>query len=530
MKINKKCIVLGLSLAGIFALVSCGNSHEATGTLSELVATTNKLEFSAKVKDPAGEVVANSVIAQVLKDGKQVNQTTLQSLPKKDSNGNWESQTATFSSLEESQKYKIVLKCTIDKESVTLDEKEFETAAKSTKDNPISLKSEEDLKNIKNDAEGYYTIDNDIEMTSSTFEPLFTSSSPFKGHIDGKNHKIKNFKQSSSYEFLGLLGYMAKGSEVENLDFEDANINLSRGSNTKLGVIAGCSEGLIENCHITGSLRHTTTSSSYASVLGGIVGELSGSIKNSSFDGKIEGDSNVSQTIGGLVGIFNPSYAKSVIENSFANAEIIETQKQTSTGSKDAKIGVDLQIGGLVGYNNGKISNCYVEGSIKNTSTMTAPVENQGTTHGVIIGGLIGLLGDQGYVEQSFASNDITYESFTCAMQRIGLLIGYVKNSSTPSNISEVLYIGKNKTVKIDLFKDEATTEEEITLNDRKVEYNTIARYTDTFNLDDTKVCVIMPSEVLSKLCPSGEKLSNKDYNTFNFSETLKTKIASLIQ
>lgn len=178
----------------------------------------------------------------------------------------------------------------------------------------IVLKNEKDYLNLvkkcKTDTwsqKKTVTLANDIDLSKISFAPIPT----FGGHFDGKGYTIKGVKINKKGSSTGLFRYIQKGAAVENL-------------------------------HVSGSISPDGTKKN----IGGIAGEVSGTIKNCSFSGDIKAKTNV----GGIAGYVTES---GVIENCVFTGNVYATS----------------YTGGIAGQNFGKIENCENNGSINTKNT-----------------------------------------------------------------------------------------------------------------------------------------------------------------
>ena len=221
------------------------------------------------------------------------------------------------------------------------------------------------LRAIDLDPRGHYVLGNDI-AGQGNFLALASDYRDFSGVFDGLGHTISNLNIYGTGPAVGMFSNIS--GAVRNLKLDRATVNGSRTQNgTQLGVLAGINSGDISNVHVTNS---TVIGSHNSHVIGGLVGNfLWGSINNTSFSGKVEGNAN-SIAIGGLIGILdNKTRYAQHISNSSANAYI------SGSGRRDG-----VAVGGLVGRN--------VGGNLQNVqSTGTISVQYANAS----VGGLIGL-------------------------------------------------------------------------------------------------------------------------------------------
>jgi len=150
----------------------------------------------------------------------------------------------------------------------------------------------------------YYELGNDIDLSSfANWTPIgnlygfYESESgeyylvehPFRGNFDGKGHKIRNLKITSTASYAedpdykginyGLFG--VNFGSITNLGVEGAHIRIT---GTNVGTIAGqvWGEAKIENCYVNGGTISSPDDAIYADTYyGGIAGYVTGSIRNS---------------------------------------------------------------------------------------------------------------------------------------------------------------------------------------------------------------------------------------------------------
>ncbi|RKN70542.1 Ig-like domain-containing protein [Paenibacillus ginsengarvi] len=254
---------------------------------------------------------------------------------------------------------------------------------------PIIIMNAQQLSDIRNGLSKHYKLGRDIDLSGYDFDgagpdnggwmPIGTSSSPFKGTLDGKGYAIRNMTIDRPLIQVGLFGVIGANAQLKNIRLLDINVtgrgeprisapggalvgNLlsgskildsiatgrisMSGSDAAAGGLAGVNVGTIENSyalvHVSGaSWRH-----------GGLVGTNAGTIRNSYAAGNVIGD----EEVGGLVGYHNSGS----IENSYAAGHV--------TGSS--------RVGGLVGRND--TGNTF-PGSYWNTETSGQSTSAAGT-------------------------------------------------------------------------------------------------------------------------------------------------------
>ncbi|MDR3142571.1 MAG: hypothetical protein LBU37_12740 [Tannerellaceae bacterium] len=121
--------------------------------------------------------------------------------------------------------------------------------------------------------------------------PYSGKRTPFRGHFDGKNKKIRNLRIEATYPAAGLFGYIENGAKIENLTLANGRVN-GDGSIVKdrysrylqatgaLVGYAGCKAKndnrktdsvIIHNCHNVNVTVTSERSNSYSSGLVGCV-------------------------------------------------------------------------------------------------------------------------------------------------------------------------------------------------------------------------------------------------------------------
>lgn len=157
-----------------------------------------------------------------------------------------------------------------------------------SKDNPYRIYGIDDIKNISNAPDAYYTLANDVDCGGETLAPIEN----FSGCIYGNGYTISNFvidlnspsNAASGYHAVGFVGVLT--GTVSNLRFSDVTVanNESKDNYAKLcddtysvGIIAGlvCG-GRIEYCSIADDTSTILIGSSTNTFVGGMAGCLLG--------------------------------------------------------------------------------------------------------------------------------------------------------------------------------------------------------------------------------------------------------------
>ena len=188
-------------------------------------------------------------------------------------------------------------------------------------------------------------------------QPIGRYGEAFAGTYDGGCNVIENVVpevgDASQRRYAGLFGYSA--GTLKNIVYQmdpEHQVTLYLGSSTQslyVGALAGGSEGLIENCAVSGvNLR--AGASGVVLYTGGLVGQNSGTIRNCAAESaRLSANcfQYASIYMGGLVG---------------ENAVSRSVTGSYAVGRIDAEIDTTVKtarICGFVGWNYGSVTNCY---------------------------------------------------------------------------------------------------------------------------------------------------------------------------
>ena len=115
-------------------------------------------------------------------------------------------------------------------------------------------------------------IEADLDLGNQEWTPIGTMEHPFKGHLIGNNHTIKNLKITGSNNNVGLFGYVegqdASRAKIDSLYINNANIS----GGDCVGTICGrAKHAEFSKCAVDNSTLNGASN----------VGGLAGSIRNS---------------------------------------------------------------------------------------------------------------------------------------------------------------------------------------------------------------------------------------------------------
>ena len=277
-----------------------------------------------------------------------------------------------------------------------------------TSADPYLISTKEELNNVRYYLDSHFKMINDIIFTENDFkqggafyndgegwEPIGSDyTNKFTGKFNGNGFVIQGLSISTLYgtNFIGFFG--CNSGEICNLGFVDTSMNV----HAYAGVIAGYSNGIIENCYSSGWI------SANGAEIGGIVGENSGTINNCYNTASITAKNSYAGGIAGENG--------GIITNCYNSGSIIVEDEIS-------------RVGGITSFSSGKIRNCYNTGSITVNTTYNS----------CYIGGIAGYNMDT--ITSCYNIGSITLQSapFPC----VGGIAGY----SSSNIITNCYYIDK---------------------------------------------------------------------------------------
>ncbi|MDX9808262.1 MAG: ZmpA/ZmpB/ZmpC family metallo-endopeptidase-related protein [Acholeplasma sp.] len=184
----------------------------------------------------------------------------------------------------------------------------------------ITISSAKQLERFSWNPSGTFKLTRDIDVKS--IDPYAENCliRHFEGTLDGNNHQIQHLKTP-------LFCTIITG-EIKNLYLVDVDIDVQ--TNGEMGGLSNYNNGVIENVHVSGSIKHDGS-------IGGLVGRSSKIIRRSSFSGTIYAPE--SGNVGGITGL---------------NSGLID---QSHT---EGSITAYMHVGGIAGHSfQGVIQNTY---------------------------------------------------------------------------------------------------------------------------------------------------------------------------
>lgn len=223
----------------------------------------------------------------------------------------------------------------------------YESVSKSSRlANNITLENDIELP-LKTYTGADITINNDGTPSNSNWTD---GSDSYTGTFDGNNKTISNLVLYNRSSFIYSLGV---GGIVKNLTLEDVIIT-STTQNAIVGV-AFYNKGLIENCHVSGTIRNTKNDMSPKA--GGIVfqNQSNGKIINCTNSATVSSNQSAGgiayQNFGSIIGCMNSgavtggsnSYVGGVVGWSLNDAVLV------ACGNTGAVVSAGTNVGGILG-------------------------------------------------------------------------------------------------------------------------------------------------------------------------------------
>ena len=210
----------------------------------------------------------------------------------------------------------------------------------------------------------------DVDLQQYVWVPLgegTTETPVFAGTFDGRGHLIENLyvkyigKHDARYkrEHYGMFG-VVNGGTIDRTFVVSGEVSPADEAIT-IGGLVGSLSGTLRNSEAAADLK--ANSNEYPTTLGGLVGELSSGEVHSSMamtqidaSGIIDITTPESPHVGGLVGVVETS---TQVKNSFAKVNGIKVSSYFDATNPSFDHFVPL-FGGLVGQNKGTVENNYV--------------------------------------------------------------------------------------------------------------------------------------------------------------------------
>lgn len=343
---------------------------------------------------------------------------------------------------------------------------DFNMEGNGTSSSPYLVKTVDDFRTISQKvSEGetykgkYFTLAADLDFSGvngTSWVPAGDATYPFEATFDGAGHTMKGLTINSySFEHLGIFGYLGTDATVKNLNLENIRFNSSA---PYAGILAGASQGIIDNVSVTSSLI-IEQSDIAAGVVALVIG---GKVTNCQFQGSVQGPGTVAGIVGQSGGVAikdadgtTIGYNNAQITNCHTRANLLQngyfsTYCRDNGGVVGASEHTDitgcsstgmLQDSG--GYAcTGGVAGRLLNGSSLSNSFSTAAIQGTGnasigsTTGSAIIpyqGGVVGYTYGAGDIINCYSSSYL-YNNNSAAAPYVGGLVGYFSVRYTYSN------------------------------------------------------------------------------------------------
>lgn len=266
--------------------------------------------------------------------------------------------------------------------------------------NPIQLNQ---LRNFLNTSGVYFRLDADIDLTEfledenpdQGWQPVGTSSTPFKGVLDGNDHTISGlWINRSNSDYVGFFG-CTNGATIKKMTL---NCNYVKGNNYVGAISAHSTSTTLSGCTLIGSVAGY-------SYVGGCIGWGKSNVI-SSVSSYVEVSCG-GDFVGGVIGYVD-------VETSISRTMVI----------CNSILGANY-VGGICGSNRGTMSltNCNVQANIKG---------------GDYVGGAYG----QVFTHGNFVINNCGYVGDIEASSNVGGICGELKGGSSDSRVYNCYAVG----------------------------------------------------------------------------------------
>jgi len=238
----------------------------------------------------------------------------------------------------------------------------------------------------------FFAMTADIDFSGSDFRGIGTSTYEFGATFDGKNHTIHNFKFKANANewYTGLFHVANEHSTIRNLNIaSDCSFDVFHYG----AAIAGCSEGLIENCSNDAPVNNP---GNFGAGIAGLLG-INGEVRNCYNSGAITGAEP------GAAGIVGMNIGKVVL----------------CQNDGPVRSGGTGESGGIVSTHAGEIDRCV------NNATIIGSALTGG------IAGSVNMTYEKGYIYNSINNGLV---EITGTGSHVGAAVGYIQGTSDFKN------------------------------------------------------------------------------------------------
>ena len=228
-----------------------------------------------------------------------------------------------------------------------------------------------DLDAIRDNLDDNHTLMNDLDSTSAGYievasptanggkgwQPVGSTAvnDTFEGSFDGQGYEIGDlFINRPDQSDVGLFGVVETGGVIENVRVVDSNVT----GYEVVGSLVGNSRGTVRNSYARGNVAGDLD-------VGGLVGVNDGTVSNSYSTGTINGNDFIGGLVGKNEGSLSNSYSTGTINGSAYVGDLVGVNIGTVSNSyAGGTVDGSKFVGGLLGRNEGAVSKCYSTGNV----------------------------------------------------------------------------------------------------------------------------------------------------------------------
>lgn len=238
--------------------------------------------------------------------------------------------------------------------------------------NPYQISNAEQLKKIVSHNKCYFIQTANFDFEYNDISPLYTNDVPFEGNYNGNGYSISNIIHNGSEDYSAIFRAIGVNGVVKNLTINNSVFS----GNEYVAVIAGCNDGLIENCTLEGC--SITSKSVYA---GGLCGYNKGKVLSSD----LSGNTILSQGASWWRSNYNGSHSYDSFSGGVCgwNEGVINN----CNSKRDHISALENCVGGIAGYSKGNIIGCTIEEDTLSGDSNIGGIA--GNNYGIVSGCLV---------------------------------------------------------------------------------------------------------------------------------------------
>lgn len=202
-----------------------------------------------------------------------------------------------------------------------------------------------------------FVLDADIDLSGSDFSTIPT----FGGTFFGQGHTISGLTLTGGSNSKALFRYIQEGGEVCQLSL--SGTAKADGSHSGLALLAGTNYGVIDNCHVSGTVNGVEKAGCVAGI-----NETTGVISNCSASGMVTGDHLIGgiagENLGTISGCQNHCNINTVAEDNHIDLTSIDIDAALTDLLTTENAASVTDIGGITGSNSGSLRACVNNGPV----------------------------------------------------------------------------------------------------------------------------------------------------------------------